>query len=122
MHSEIHWGAVLLGTVAGVGGVAIPVGILLLLGVADTTTFGGQIVLILLGFVGQFLAGHVAARIAPRSRALNGGLAAIALYFVVAVISIAAGEDPGIVALAFGAMVALVMGTAAAVLVEARSR
>lgn len=122
MHSEIHWGAVLLGTVAGVGGVAIPVGILLLLGVADTTTFGGQIVLILLGFVGQFLAGHVAARIAPRSRALNGGLAAIALYFVVAVISIAAGEDPGIVALTFGAMVALVMGTAAGVLVEARSR
>jgi len=119
---SIHWGAVLIGTIAGVGGVAIPAGIVLLMGIADTDTYRGQIILIALGFAAQFLAGHVAARIAPASRALNGGIAAIALYFVVAAISISAGEDPGPGALAVGAVIALLMGTTAGLLVESRHR
>lgn len=103
---------------AGVGGLAVPTGVLLLTGLADTDTIGGQTVLILLGFGAQFLAGYVAARIAAMARPLNGALAAVALYLVMGFTSIAAGEDPGVIALAFGAMVALVLGTAAGVLVE----
>ncbi|MEX0826679.1 MAG: hypothetical protein WD184_08040 [Acidimicrobiia bacterium] len=103
---------------AGVGGLALSAGVLLVLGTADTDTVGGQTILILLAFGAQFLAGHVAGRVATRARPLNGGLAGLILYFVVGVTSIAAGEDPGVAALAFGALVALLMGTAAAVLVE----
>jgi hypothetical protein len=108
--------------VAGIGGLALAAGILLLLGVADTKTAGGQAVLILLGFGAQFLAGYVAARVGTRARPLNGGLAALALYFVIAATSIAAGEDPAIAALVFGALIAVTMGTAAGVLVEGGHR
>jgi hypothetical protein len=104
--------------VAGIGGLALFAGVLLVLGVADTDTVGGQTVLILLAFTAQFFAGHVAARVATRARPLNGGLAGLTLYFVIGFTSIAAGEEPGVAALAFGAMVALVMGTAAGVLAE----
>lgn len=103
---------------AGVGGLALSAGILLILGLADTDTVRGQAILILLAFGAQFLAGHVGARVATSARPINGGLAGLALYFVIGFTSIAAGEDPGVAALAFGAMVALVMGTAAGVLVE----
>lgn len=111
-----------VGTVAGIGSTAVPAGVLLLVGIADTSTFWGQSSLILLGFVAQFLAGHVAARVAGRSRPLNGGLAALVLYFVIATASIAAGEDPAIATLVFGAVIALTMGTAAGVLVEGGHR
>jgi hypothetical protein len=104
--------------VAGVGGLSLSAGVLLLLGFADTETVGGQTILILLAFGAQFLAGHVAARMATRARTLNGGLAGLALYLVIGFTSIATGEDPGVAALAFGAMIALVMGTAAGVLAE----
>lgn len=101
---------------------SVPVGILLLLGIADTQTAGGQMVLVALGFAAQFLAGYVGARLSGAGRMLNGGLAAITLYAVVGAISIAAGEDPGPATLAFGAAVALLLGTAAGVLAENRYR
>ncbi|MEX1207347.1 MAG: hypothetical protein WEE36_01890 [Acidimicrobiia bacterium] len=107
---------------AGVGGLALFAGVLLFLGVADTDTVGGQTTLILVAFGAQFFAGHVAARVATRARPLNGGLAGLTLYLVIGFTSIATGEEPGVAALAFGAMVALVMGTAAGVLAESARR
>lgn len=101
---------------------AVPVGVLLLLGIADTRTAGGQVVLVALGFAAQFLAGHLAARLAGTGRLLNGGLSAITLYAVAGAMSIAAGEVPGPATLAFGAAVALLLGTAAGVLVEGRNQ
>ena len=118
----VRWGAILLGAIAGIGGTAIPVGVLLALGVADTETPAGQIVLVALGFAGQFLAGYVAARVAGAGRLLSGGLSALVLYAVVGTISIADGDDPGPATLAFGAAVALLLGTAAGVLAQNRYR
>lgn len=78
--------------------------------------------LILVGFASQFLAGWVAARLAATTRPTHGGLAALLAYTIVAVIALASPDEPSLFALASGAVIALVMGTAAGVLVEARSR
>jgi hypothetical protein len=95
---------------------------LLLTGLANTETFGGQAVLILLGFGAQFLAGWVAARFAGRIHPLHGALAALGAFTAVSAISLAAGADPGVASLGFGAVVAAVLGTAGGVLVQARER
>ena len=118
----IRWGAILIGAIAGLGAAAVPAGLLLALGVADTGTLGGQAVLVTLGFVAQFVAGYLAARLATTARPVNGGLAAIALYAVVAMISMTAGGDPEPATLAFGSAVALLLGTLAGVLAESRHR
>jgi hypothetical protein len=115
----VNVGAIALGGVAGLSAglvVAVP---LLITGVADTGTFAGQAVLILLGFGAQLLAGFVAAAIAGRNHPVNGGLAALALFAVVSAISIATGSDPGGGTLAFSGVVALVLGTAGGVLAHA---
>lgn len=117
---SIRWGAILVGVVAGIGFLAVPAGLLLALGVADTGTLLGQTVLVAIGFVAQFLAGYVAARVASAGRPLTGGLTAVALYAAVGVISISAGDQPGALTLAVGAAVALLLGTSAGVLAESR--
>ena len=119
---SLNWGAVALGAIAGLG-VAMAAGLpLLAAGVADTETFAGQAVLILLGFGAQFLAGWVSARFAGRVHPLHGALAALAAFTVVSALSLATGADPGVGSLAFGAAVALVLGSAGGVLVQARER
>jgi hypothetical protein len=115
-----NWGAILVGGIAGLAGTVIVAAPLLLLDVADTDSFGGQAALLLIGFAAQVGAGVVAARIAGRRGGTHGGLAGLGLFAVVSSISIAAGTDPGIATLAFGAVVAAVLGTAGGVLVEAR--
>lgn len=119
----VTWGAVVVGGVAGLAAgvlLAIPP---LALGLADADEFSGQAVLILLGFVGQLLAGFVAGRFAGYGEARHGGLAALGLYAVTAGLSIAAGQDPAIATLVFSAVVALVLGTAGGALAkETRDR
>ena len=95
---------------------------LLITGVADTETFGGQAVLVLIGFASQVAAGAVAGRIAGRHGAVHGGLAGLALFAIISVISIASGGDPAVSTLAFGALVAAILGTAGGVLMEAYRR
>lgn len=115
-------GPIVLGALIGVGAGAIASLPLLALGVADTTTIGGQTVLITLGFAAQFVAGLVAAHLAGSARALTGGLAGLVAHLIVAIVALASPAPPSLVALASGAVVALVLGTSAGVLVEARGR
>jgi hypothetical protein len=111
-----------VGAIAGLGSVAAAVGPFLLLGIVDTESFGGQALLILSVFAAQVVAGVLAARVAGRRRALNGGLAGLAVFAVVSGISIGAGGDPGVGALAFGTVVAGILGIAGGVLAEAAPR
>ena len=117
-----NWGAVLIGILAGLGGAVIAAAPLLLTGIADTRTFSGQAVLVLIGFASQVAAGAMAGRIAGGNGALHGGLAGLALFAVISIVSIATGGDPSISTLAFGAAVAAILGTAGGVLVEAYHR
>lgn len=112
-------GAILIGAILGLGlGI---VGAIPFLTVGwDTSTPGGQIVLILVGVVAQFAAGYAAARIGQRDHELHGGLAALLLFSVVAAISLAAARDPSLVTLAAGGLIALMMGTLGGVLAHNR--
>jgi hypothetical protein len=114
-------GAILLGALLGLGGGVVGALPLLGTGIADTHTIGGQMVLITVGFGAQFLSGFVAARLARSSHGLNGGLAALLAYLAVAMIALASPDEPSLFTLGSGAVIALVLGTAAGVLAEARS-
>ena len=99
---------------------AIPV---FLFGGADVGDFAGQVSLILIGFAGQLLAGYVAARLAGFGDAAHGSFAGLGLFAVIAIMSIAAGQQPGVFTLAFSGAVALVLGSAGGVLAaEGRNR
>ena len=114
-------GPIVLGALLGIGGGVALSAPLLALGVADTQTVGGQMILITIGFGAQFGAGAAAAVLAGDSHPLTGGLAALVSFSAVAAISLASSEEPSALALASGAVIALVLGTAAGVLVAARS-
>jgi hypothetical protein len=122
MLSRLNLGAVVVGGMTGLGGGVILALPLFAVGIADANTFGGQAALILVGFVGQVGAGFVATRFAGRDPGLHGGLAGLILFLAVAALSIAAGSDPPIPTLAFGGVVALLLGSAGGVLAEARRR
>lgn len=98
---------------------AIP---LLAIGLADTTTVGGQSILIAVGFGAQFLAGWLSARLAGFAHGTNGGLGALLSYGIVAAIALASPDEPSLFAIGSGAVIALVLGTAAGVLAAARAR
>ena len=117
-----NWGALLVGMIAGLAGAVVVAAPLLLTGVADTETFGGQAVLVLIGFASQVAAGAVAGRVAGSNGGLHGGLAGLGLFALISAISIATGGDPAISTLAFGAVVSAILGTAGGVLVEAYHR
>lgn len=114
-------GSITLGALFGLGGGVFAALPLLALGVADTTTLGGQTVLIVVGFGAQFLAGWVAAHLAGVAHGTNGGLGALLSYTIVAVIALASPEEPSLFTLGSGAVIALVIGTAAGVLTALRS-
>ena len=120
---QVNWGAVAVGGLAGLVAGAVLAGILVALGLAGTDTFGGQSVLMTVAFFAQVLAGFVAARFGGRHRspALHGALAAPGLFGVIAAVSIAAGSEPSVATLAFGAIVAVVLGMAGGVLAAAIS-
>jgi hypothetical protein len=117
----MHPGPILLGALIGIGGGVVASIPLLALGVADTTTVGGQIVLITIGFGAQFLAGAAAAILSGGSGALDGGFAALVSFAAVAAISLASADEPSFLAIVSGSVIALVLGTAGGVLAESRS-
>lgn len=112
-------GALAIGVVTGIGSgfvLALPI-----LAVGwDASSVGGQAVLIIIGLGAQFLAGYVAARLVGRDHELHGGIAALALFGVVAAVALAAAREPSIATLAVGAVTALVMGTIGGVLAHSR--
>ena len=116
-----NWGAIVIGGLTGLVLGAVLAAILIAVGIGDTSTFGGQSALLLVTFLTQVVAGFVAARFAgfDHGPAQHGGMAAIALYGVVAAIAVAAGTEPSIGSLVFGAIVAVVLGTAGGVLAAA---
>ncbi|MFQ5947743.1 MAG: hypothetical protein ACE5KX_02635 [Acidimicrobiia bacterium] len=114
--SHANWGAIVVGAISGLGAGVILAVALLAVGVADNDTTAGLIILILVGFVGQLVAGYVAARFAGRDQAMHGSLAALSLFLVTAAISIVSGADPAVLALVFWAIVSAVLGTAGGVL------
>lgn len=113
---SLNWGAVAVGALSGMGAGAIGAVPLVALGLAETGTSSGQAVLILVGFAAQFVAGYVAGRLSGRAAPANGGVAALGQYLVMAIVAITAGADPSVATLAFSAVVALVLGSAGAVL------
>jgi len=118
--TTVNWGSVAVGGIAGIGAavvLAIPVLI-----VAGSDGFGAQASLILVGFVGQMVAGYFGGRFAGTDHAIHGGLAALLSYLVTAAIAIATGQEPPIATLAFSGLVALVLGSAGGVLAAARTR
>jgi hypothetical protein len=117
---SLNWGAIAVGGIAGIGAaviLAIPVIV-----VAGTDDFGAQALLILVGFIGQMVAGYVGGRFAGIDQPAHGGLAALLAYLVTAGIAIATGQEPAIATLAFSGVVALILGSAGGVLASARSR
>lgn len=112
----IHWSSVVIGALAGLAAGVVGAVPLLAFGIADTDTFGGQAVLILIGFTAQFIAGYTAARIAGYQHPLHGSLGSLTLFALVSGFSIVTGNEPPIATLIFGAVVAMVLGTAAGVL------
>ena len=73
-----------------------------------------------MGFAAQFLAGYVGARLAKGSAPMNGGLASLLLYGVVAGLAVASDTGPAIPTLVFSGAVALILGSSAGILSEAR--
>lgn len=116
----INPGAIATGALTGLGAGVIGAIPLISFGWADTSTIGGQMLLICVGFAAQFGAGWVGARIAGRSEGLHGGLTALALHTIISFIALASRQDPSLFTVASGAVIALTLGTAAGVLVQAR--
>lgn len=117
---RLNWGAVAVGGISGIGAavlLAVPVRLL-----GGTEGFAPLALLILVGFVGQMVAGYVAGRFAGTDQAGHGGLAALLAYLVTAAIAIATGQEPPITTLVFSGVVALVLGSAGGVLAAARQR
>jgi hypothetical protein len=96
----------------------VALGVLAVVGAGPTGPWA-DIVLVFGGFVGQFLAGFAASRIAGTSPALHGVAGSVAALAVLAVITLAAGSRPGMPGLAFGFVVAAVIGAAGGVLAAA---
>jgi hypothetical protein len=116
----VRLGAVVVGGLAGVAAASVPALAVLLIGGGSVETPRAQILLLLIGFGGQFLAGFVAGSLAGRLQAVHGGLAAAAGFGALAAMALAAGSDPGWASLVFSVVVALVIGGAGGVIAAAR--
>ena len=75
---------------------------------------GRQVLLVLVLFAIEFLAGFLAGRFSPDSEALNGSQAALLLHLLGSVIALSNGA--GLVALVLSAALALLVGTMGGVL------
>lgn len=114
-------GAIAIGATAGLG-LGVVAAVPLLAGGLDSGSVGGQSVLILLGIAAQFVAGLLAGKVAGRDEELHGGLGALSLFALVASISLAASEHPGLATLVLAGIVALVIGTLGGLLARAQHR
>lgn len=77
----------------------------------------GTLVQVVVQFVAFFVAGMVAGRFSLVGAMWAGGFAALFLYFGLAFISVLDGSGPNLVALVFFGLVALLLGSAGAVLI-----
>ena len=112
MLRELNWSGILFGSGAGlITGLA-------LYAVAGAVN-GGTAIQVLIQFTAFFIAGIVAGRFSLVGHVAAGGFAALFLYFGLAVVSVAGGADlqPG--AILFFGIVALLFGSAGAVLAAA---
>ena len=115
MFSELNWSGIFYGVGAG-----LVVGLLATL--AGMALGGGTFALVIAQFLAFFVAGWVAGRFSLVGEILAGGFAGLLLYFGLAVVSVVGGNDVTPVAILFFGITALVLGTAGAVLAQARRR
>ena len=115
MIRRLNWLGIAFGAGAG-----LALGLLLaaIAGGPDANTF----IQVLIQFVAFLLAGYVAGRFSLVGSIAAGGFAGLFLYFGLAFVSIISGADLQAVALLFFGIVALLLGSAGAVLAEALRR
>lgn len=111
----IRWGAVVVGAMAGLG---ITFAVALALFVAGTrpSATAGGVLFIFGSFLGQVVAGYVAGRFSAPNEAFHGSQAGLALYAVTAALTLAAGGELGFAVVLFGAIVAMILGSAGGVM------
>ena len=107
-----------VGAVVGVAAAGVPVLALLIVGGSVDRPWI-EILAVLVGFAGQFLAGFVAGHIARRNYALHGALAADGGFLALSFMALASEVDPDLSSLIFSVVVALVLGAAGGVLAGA---
>ena len=115
MLRELNWSGILFGSGAG-----LIVGIALYAMVGAVN--GGTFLQVLIQFTAFFVAGYVAGRFSLVGAVAAGGFAGLFLYFGLALVSVIAGVDIQAVAILFFGVLALVFGSAGAVLAQARRR
>jgi len=114
----IHWSAVLFGALTGF---TASLGVFLVLGIAGVID-GESVLLIVLVYAGQLLAGYVGGRFAGSNGPLHGGLAALGLSFLTAALAVAAGTEPAVPTLALLLAVAAIIGTGGGALADHRRK
>ena len=90
--------------------------VLLAFGLPRSGTAG----LVFVQFLGLFLGGYVAGRLGGVRPVLDGGLAALVVYGVAMLLTIAGGASPGVVPLVSLGIVSAVLGSAGGVLAQGR--
>lgn len=115
MLRELNWSGILFGSGAG-----LIVGIALY-AIAGAVN-GGTLLQVVIQFTAFFVAGYVAGRFSLVGAVAAGGFAGLFLYFGLAVVSVIAGTDLQPVAIIFFGILALVFGSAGAVLAQVARR
>ena len=113
MLRQLNWSGILFGAGAGL---IVGLAAAALLGVVN----GGGLLQVLAQFTAFFVAGYVAGRFSLVGAVFAGGFAGLFLYFGLAVVAVATGTDVQAVAILFFGITALLLGSAGAVLANAR--
>jgi hypothetical protein len=110
---QLNWSGILFGAGAGL---IVGLAAAALLGAVN----GGGLLQVLAQFTAFFVAGYVAGRFSLVGAVFAGGFAGLFLYFGLAVVAVATGTDVQAVAILFFGITALLLGSAGAVLANAR--
>ena len=114
---HLRWGALAIGVMAGLGVTALAALALFALGLRPTSEESG-IPFIFVQFTGQLAAGYVAGRFGT-PEVFHGSQAALALFLVTTMLTLATGGEPSVYTLFFSGFIALVVGAAGGVLAAA---